>query len=98
MEEQLRVSGESQSAIMLLGLRSQKNSTSVVNMHVRLKFYLDNRSEVIMGLKLLISSKTNGEGIIPSAFHRDDIGNIDLIYGNECIGLKHIIKERIGRG
>lgn len=48
---------------MLLGLRSQKNSTSVVNMHVRLKFYLDNSSEVIMGLKLLISSKTNGEGI-----------------------------------
>ena len=63
MEEQLRVSGESQGAIMLLGLRSQKNSTSVLNMHVRLKFYLDNRSEVIMGLKLLISSKTNGEGI-----------------------------------
>ena len=63
MEEQLRVSGERQGAIMLLGLRSQKNSTSVVNMHVRLKFYLDNSSEVIMGLKLLISSKTNGEGI-----------------------------------
>ena len=63
MEEQLRVSGESQGAIMLLGLRCQKNSTSVVNTHVRLKFYLDNRSEVIMGLKLLISSKTNGEGI-----------------------------------
>ena len=63
MEEQLRVSGESQGAIMFLGLRCQKNSTSVVNTHVRLKFYLDNRSEVIMGLKLLISSKTNGESI-----------------------------------
>ena len=37
-------------------------------------------------------------GYIPSAFHRDDIGNIDLIYGNDHIGLKHIIKERIGRG
>ena len=68
MEEELRVSGESQGAIMLLGLRSQKNSTSVVNMHVRLKFYLDNRSEVIMGLKLLIGSKTNGEGIFQQGF------------------------------
>ena len=48
---------------MLLGLRSQKNSISVINTHVRLKFYLDNRSEVIMGLRLLISSEMNGEGI-----------------------------------
>lgn len=50
------------------------------------------------GTEAINKLKNEGRGYIPSAFHRDDIGNIDLIYGNECIGLKHIIKERIGRG
>lgn len=50
------------------------------------------------GTEAINKLKNEWRGYIPSAFHRDDIGNIDLIYGNECIGLKHIIKERIGRG
>lgn len=50
------------------------------------------------GTEAINRLKNERRGYIPSAFHRDDIGNIDLIYGNECIGLKHIIKERIGRG
>lgn len=33
-------------------------------------------------------------GYVPAAFHRDDIGDIDLIYGNEKVGLCHIIKRR----
>lgn len=50
------------------------------------------------GIEAINKLKNERRGYIPSAFHRDDIENIDLIYGNECIGLKHIIKERIGRG
>lgn len=50
------------------------------------------------GTEAINKLKNERRGYIPSAFHRDDIGNIDLIYGNDCIGLKHIIKERIGRG
>lgn len=35
------------------------------------------------------------EGHIKNAFFREDIGNIDLIWGNDKIGLQHIITQRI---
>ena len=31
---------------------------------------------------------------MPGAFHRDDIGDIDLVWGNKHYGLKHIEKQR----
>ena len=34
------------------------------------------------------------EGEVKNAFHRDDIGNIDLIWGDDTKGLKHIITRR----
>ena len=34
------------------------------------------------------------QGHIKGAFHRNDIGYIDLIWGNDNLGLKHIIKRR----
>lgn len=34
------------------------------------------------------------EGELKNAFHRDDIGNIDLIWGDDTKGLKHIITRR----
>lgn len=34
------------------------------------------------------------QGHIKAAFHRDDIGDIDLIWGNDWLGLQHIIKQR----
>lgn len=34
------------------------------------------------------------QGHIKAAFHRDDIGDIDLIWGNDMLGLQHIIKQR----
>jgi len=34
------------------------------------------------------------QGHIKGAFHRDDIGDIDLLWGNDDVGLKHIIKQR----
>ncbi len=34
------------------------------------------------------------EGYVPGAFSRDDIGDIDLIWGNDNMGLQHIIKRR----
>lgn len=33
-------------------------------------------------------------GHVKGAFHRDDIGDIDLFWGNEFVGIKHIIMER----
>lgn len=33
-------------------------------------------------------------GYVKGAFHRDDIGDIDLLWGNDFIGLRHIIKQR----
>ncbi len=38
------------------------------------------------------------QGHIKGAFHRDDIGDIDLLWGNEYLGLKHIILQREKQG
>ena len=35
---------------------------------------------------------------MPGAFHRDDIGDIDLVWGNKHYGLKHIEKQRNKKG
>ena len=39
-----------------------------------------------------------GGGYVPGAFHREDVGDIDLIWGDESIGLMHIIKRRRQKG
>lgn len=36
-----------------------------------------------------------GEGHIKGAFHRDDVGDIDLLYGDDSLGLKHIVQRRL---
>jgi hypothetical protein len=37
-------------------------------------------------------------GHVKSAFHRNDIGDIDLVWGNEYFGLCHIIRRREEQG
>ena len=37
-------------------------------------------------------------GYVPGAFHRSDIGDIDLVWGNKHYGLKHIEKQRNKKG
>ncbi len=37
-------------------------------------------------------------GHVKGAFHRDDIGDIDLFWGNDHLGLQHIIKRREEQG
>lgn len=38
------------------------------------------------------------QGHVKGAFYRDDVGNIDLLWGNDYLGLKHIIKHREEQG
>lgn len=33
-------------------------------------------------------------GHVKAAFHRDDVGDIDLLWGNDFVGVRHIIKQR----
>ena len=37
-------------------------------------------------------------GHIKAAFHRDDVGDIDLLWGTETLGLRHIISQREKQG
>jgi len=37
-------------------------------------------------------------GHVKGAFHRDDIGDIDLFWGNDFVGLKHIVQQREKQG
>ncbi|PAF42172.1 hypothetical protein [Helicobacter sp. 11S03491-1] len=46
--------------------------------------------EQLAVMKLLIEK----QGFIKGAFCRDDIGDIDLVWGNENFGLCHILKQR----
>lgn len=38
------------------------------------------------------------QGHIKGAFHREDIGDIDLLWGDDTFGLQHIIKQRTAQG
>lgn len=46
-------------------------------------------------IDLLLKEKN---GHIKGAFHRDDIGDIDLLWGDENAGLQHIIQQRQKQG
>ena len=37
-------------------------------------------------------------GHVKGAFHRDDIGDIDLVWGSDTAGLQHIINRRLMQG
>ncbi len=37
-------------------------------------------------------------GHVKGAFHRDDIGDIDLLWGDDYVGLKHILSRREEQG
>lgn len=37
-------------------------------------------------------------GHVKGAFHRDDMGDIDLVWGSDTAGLQHIISRRITQG
>lgn len=38
------------------------------------------------------------QGHVKGAFHRDDIGDIDLLWGSSSVGLQHIIQQRERQG
>lgn len=38
------------------------------------------------------------QGHVKAAFHREDIGDVDLLWGNDDIGLKHILRQRKEQG
>lgn len=38
------------------------------------------------------------QGHVKGAFHRADIGDIDLLWGNDRVGLQHILKRREEQG
>ena len=44
--------------------------------------------------KLVLEKK----GHVKGAFHREDIGDIDLLWGSDSFGLRHIIKQREDQG
>lgn len=46
------------------------------------------------GKKAIDKLMKEKKGYIKGAFHRKDIGDIDLVWGNNKMGLKHIIKRR----
>ena len=53
------------------------------------------KGKVKEAFNFLISHKS---GDLLGVFHRDDVGDIDLVWGNDKMGLAHIIGKHIGKG
>lgn len=53
------------------------------------------RGEGLKGRRAIFKLLEEKRGHIKSAFHRKDIGNIDLVWGNAKAGLAHILMRRI---
>ena len=49
----------------------------------------------LKGRRALFKMLEVRNGYIPAAFHRDDIGDIDLVWGDSIAGLSHIIQRRM---
>lgn len=43
---------------------------------------------------VFLINKKNGQ--VRNAWERDDIGDIDIVYGKKAFGLKHIIGKHVG--
>lgn len=52
----------------------------------------------VKGKAAIEAIREGGKGYVRGAFHRDDIGDIDLFWGNDDIGLKHILLRRQAQG
>ncbi len=52
----------------------------------------------VRGKAAIEAIREAGKGYVKGAFHRDDIGDIDLFWGNDDIGLKHILMRRQEQG
>lgn len=55
---------------------------------------LGTRYDNLKGQSAINKLMETKEGYVPGAFSRDDIGDIDLIWGNDNMGVQHIIKRR----
>lgn len=52
----------------------------------------------VRGKAAIEAIREAGKGYVKGAFHRNDIGDIDLFWGNNDIGLKHILLRRQEQG
>jgi hypothetical protein len=59
------------------------------------EIFFGEKFEGYKGQKAIEKLLQEKKGYVPSAFTRQDIGDIDLVWGDEAKGLKHIIKRRI---
>jgi len=58
----------------------------------------NNNKKCLKGKKAINKLLKDKSGCIHEAFYREDIGYIDLIWGDNKMGLQHIIKRRIESG
>lgn len=65
--------------------------------HTKEAFYGEEFSDV-KGQKAISFLLEKQKGHIKGAFNRQDIGDIDLVWGDDKIGLAHIIKQRKSQG
>lgn len=77
---------------------SQKDNEDQQEKSPSIDEFLGEEFKGYKGQKAIDKLLKEKRGHIKGAFHRDDIGDIDLLWGNDDLGLQHIVKRRKEQG
>lgn len=77
---------------------SSVSENSNADSHEELDMFLGEEFKGVKGQAAVEKLLKEKRGHVKGAFHRDDIGDIDLVWGNDYVGLQHIIKQREKQG
>lgn len=79
-------------------LAKPKNTESSVESDSELDKLLGEEFKGVKGQDAVNKLLEEKRGHVKGAFHREDIGDIDLLWGSDSVGLKHIIQRREEQG
>ena len=94
-QQMLKESGKGSETSSVEEDRGEKENLQPIGKGTFGNIYNQFKGKVKEAFNFLISHKS---GDLLGVFHRDDVGDIDLVWGNDKMGLAHIIGKHIGKG
>ena len=94
-QQMLKESGKGYETSSVEEDRGEKENLQPIGKGTFGNIYNQFKGKVKEAFNFLISHKS---GDLLGVFHRDDVGDIDLVWGNDKMGLAHIIGKHIGKG
>ena len=94
-QQMLKESGKGSETSSVEEDRGEEENLQPIGQGAFGNIYNQFKGKVKEAFNFLISHKS---GDLLGVFHRDDVGDIDLVWGNDKMGLAHIIGKHIGKG